>query len=445
MTNYDKWRLFTSGLVSPDNYIDFGFYYLIGAALQRRVWLGAAHAPIFPNSYAILVGEPAIGKGLVIKPVASILRYHHLPDPTLKQANPNVSAEEAVQESVTAAENFNRATDGGKLKEKPLLIPVAADATTYEALVRALSKSLRHINYRAYDEKLMRDIVKVYTHSSMCFCLEEISSLFKQRAVEVVHFLLQTYDCGDYEYDTKTQGKDKVQRCCVNLFGGTTPAFLRKIFDDSLLTEGFASRTWFIFATENRFTRFFVPPLTPEQTKAYFEIIEWVEKLTHLYGQVQISEETNEFLESWLKESMVSRPNTNPKLNPYYGRKNQHIAKLAMALHFGENLDMFIPQATFEKAIEILASEEKNMHFALGIDNANPLAEPMRKIIAFIRQTGPKTFKELYAEFYEALPEAEKSLQNIISHAKALNKIVAREEIINGTKVIKYCVISTKE
>src|ERR1039457_7010245 len=58
MTNKEKWLSYTSGLSSPQNYIDWGYRYLIGASLQRRVWIGSPYGdpseeyqPCFPNSY----------------------------------------------------------------------------------------------------------------------------------------------------------------------------------------------------------------------------------------------------------------------------------------------------------------------------------------------------------------------------------------------------------
>ena len=81
LTNFEKWRLYTDGLISPDNFIDFGWYFLISAALQRRVWTGPDHQRLYPNIYVIPVAEPGIGKGLVIKQVAELLKFHKLPDP----------------------------------------------------------------------------------------------------------------------------------------------------------------------------------------------------------------------------------------------------------------------------------------------------------------------------------------------------------------------------
>lgn len=439
LTNFEKWRSYMSGITSPDCYINWGWHYLIAASLQRRVWMGPNHERLFPNMYVILVGEPAVGKGRVTRPINEILRYHKLENPSSEKPTPksDMSKEDKATIDALIEANFADGTKGEEKKnkrifEKPLLIPVGASATTWEALVNALANSLRRINYSEYDERIQKNVIKIYTHSSLCFCLEEISSMFRKKTEEVARFLLQTYDCGDYEYDTKTPGlKDYVKKCCLNLLGGTTPGFMQELFNDRLLTEGFASRCFFIFAARNRFDKMFGTDLTDEQKQHYEDILLHVKKLTSLYGRVQFSEESKAFLEEWWKESQQTRPNTSYKLNYYYGRKNIHVQKLAMALHFGESTELFIKHETFLRALEILAVEEKKMHLALGIDSNNPLNLPAQKIHKYlVHYSQAFTAKELLVEFWGILPgrpSARENLETVLEHLYISGKITRRE------------------
>lgn len=450
MTNFERWQSFMSGFVSPQNYIDFGFYSMIGAALQRRVWIGPDHSRCFPNDYIILVGEAGIGKGLVIKKVAEFIKHHTMSKPGEKKPeNTTTQTDQDMlriieQEDYEYAEKLaNKKADDSAPRtfEKPLLFPVAADATTYEALVRAMSRSIRRINYlkeQANGEKKM----EIYTHSSLYFCLEEISSLFRKRTEDIVHFLLQAYDCGDYEYDTKTQGKDRIRKCCLSLFGGTTPSFMQSTFTEQLFDEGFSSRTKFIYAQRNRKTSLFIPDLSSEQLRHKQEILVHLQKLSSLYGRVHVDDLTLAWLENWWRETNTNgRPNRNIKLNPYYARKNVHLFKLAMAVHFGDSLEMHIPKATFEKALDILANEERNMHLALGLDKANPLATPAKRIHKYIEATGPKTRKELLAEFWSSLPKGANDLDEILEYLLQQNKLRTVEKRNGEIVQVKYDLI----
>lgn len=424
LSNFERWRLYTQGFISPDIYIDFSFYYLISACLQRRIWIGPTHSPLYPNLYIILVGEPGIGKGLVIKQISNILQFHKLRNPREDSNLGNGSADKELVKAIAEADydealqKIRGESKSNKAKEieKPLLYPVAAEASTYEALVNSLANSIRRINYKHFDEKQQKEVTLPYAHSSMCFCLEEISSLFRKKTEDLVNFLIQTYDCGDYTYETKTKGKDRIKRCCLSFFGGTTPGFMQSTFDDRLLTEGFASRTFFLYAASNRKTAVRIPDLSNEQVAAYYHILSHVEKLSLLHGRVQVSEKIWEFLEDWWKNASQKRVNTNPRLNPYYSRKPVHVQKLAVAIHFAESTDMEIGMWAFERAITMLDYAEKYMHMALGLDNNNPLAKPMAKIQKFLQQLGPKTRKQLAAEFWTALPKGLEDLDNILQH-----------------------------
>lgn len=441
MTNFEKWKSITEGLPSPDNFVEWGWYSLIASALQRRVWLGPSHLPCYPNLYTILVAPPGVGKGLVIKQVAEMLKMHKLDLTSYNQdAAKDVQDKEmlailAEKEVETAQKSEINGMQSTKVPEKSLLIPVAANATTYEALVGAMASSYRRINYTAFSDKLQRDKMEIYGHSSLAFCLEEIASLFRKRTEDLVNFCLEAYDCGDYEYDTRTRGKDRIRRCCLNIFGGTTPDFMQSTFDDRLLNQGFSSRTHFIFANKNRKNVFWIPSLTKEQLEYKYQLSIHIKSLTKLYGNIKISTETEKFLiEWWDKEQndTTKRSNTSPKLVPYYARKNIHIMKLAIAIHFGESTDMFIGQEVFEQAIEVSRLEEKSMHLALNLDGANPLFKTSKKIEQFLRTSGAKTLHEILTVFYSDV--SVKELEQILFDLVSLDKIGKGAEEDEHTK-----------
>ena len=440
------------GCISPDNYINFGFHYLIAAALQRRVWFGPDHMRLYPNIYVVLVGNPGVGKGLVIMPLASLLKYHKLPDPgtlakqfekaaqtdTDKQVA-QIMADSDVQHAQKEHDRYN-----GKDKpifEKPLLFPVAADATTYEALVTAMAKAIRGRTYVKEDPNTGKNIMGTYLHSSLCFCLEEISSLFRRHTEDLVNFLIKCYDCGDYEKDTKTQGKDRVRRPCLNFFGGTTPDFMQSVFSDSLLTQGFSSRTFFVFASKNRKEDFWIPELNSEQRECERNLLEHIEKLSHLYGEIRIGKEARDFLTEWWPNEGQKRSNSSLKLDAYYGRKNIHVRKIAAAIHFANSLEMEISLEEFKCAINLLETEERTMHLGLGLDNKNPLAKPARLVERYLQLSGRKTFKELLAEFWSKLPNPPKdNLEMIVEHLETGRKISRIKDIhpISKAQVIYF-------
>ena len=434
-SNFAKWRLYTDGLISPNNFIDFGFYYLISAALQRRVWTGPEHAKLYPNIYPILVGDPGIGKGLVIKQVFKFLTYHKLKNPrehnTIDKDCPDKDFVKAVQEA-----DYDRAVTVANLGtkkqhdiEKPLLFPAAdSDTATFERLVEHWASSIRRINYKFHDEKTQKTVMIPYAHSSLAFCLEEMGTLFAKNTDKIVNLFIKGYDCGDYNYETKTKDKDRVKNCCLNFIAGTNPSFIQSAFDDRLFDEGFASRVFFIFGAKNRKVALQIPDLTPEQTQAKADILTHMEKLSHLYGRVEIEPNTWLWLEEWWRGAQMKRSNNNIRLNSYYARKNIHVFKLAMAIHFSDSLELHMGLSPFQEAICRLDDEEKTMHLALGHETGNPLAKPLRKVIKYIECFGPQTRKQLIAEFWSALPNKAEDMDSILEHLLAQEIVEQYEE-----------------
>lgn len=433
MSNFEKWRVYTDGLASPDSFINFSFYYLISAALQRRVWLPPAHKPIFCNLYGALITPPGIGKGLILGEVAKFLKYHKRENP-MQQKNDGAMTVDRQVEQATAYADYLEATSNPNVRhpsdhkprssyktpEEPLLaLPMAADATTYEALVTATSRALRRKNYTVFDPVLQRNVINIYTHSSIAFCLEEMSSLFKRKAEDALTFLNQAFDCGDYRKETKTQGIDKIQRCCMCFLGGATFDFMRRMCKDEIINEGFTSRSIFVCEFKERKIVTFIPELTPLQLQYEKDLLAHIKLLINLYGQVEIDDDAKEFLEKWHRESQANRPNINPKLLHYHSRKKIHLMKLAAAVHFGESTELRITLHDVKVALAFIDSIEKNMHLAIVSEGKNPYHKLSQNITQFLMEQ-PRSLNELRAFFWDDLPNNDpyealsKTLQHLV-------------------------------
>ena len=306
--------------------------------------------------------------------------------------------------------------------------PVAADAVTYEALVQSMSFCLRRINY-LHTEPDGKQRMKIYSHSSQCFCLEEIASLFRKHQNDLVNFLIQAYDCGEsYEYRTKTAGRDRILRICVNFLGGTTPDFMQETFDDALVNQGYSSRTFYIYGHKNRKSVFFRPELTEAQRGYRKELAAHIKALTKLYGQIRLDQETFTYLEKW-KEQFDNKPELrkakSPKMKAFWARMNIHAMKVAMAKHFSESLEMYIPLDTFKWAIQFIEDESPNMQMALTVGGDNPLAKASSKVLEYLQRVGKKNFKELLTEFWEKLRKTE--LEEVLNYLQQTDQVCCRQ------------------
>ena len=451
MTNFEKWLAYTDGLSSPNNFIEFGWIYTIAACLQRRVWIGNADLKglpaedncLFPNMQVILVGEPGVGKGLVIKSVSSLVKHWQRKDKNKDDFMPDLAAltelsqqaqivQESANEKATQDEYQGKVGKHGGEIRQPLLFPVAADATTFEALVEAVSESITHINYVKHKEDGTKALGH-YGHCSLCFLLPELSSLLRKRTNDTVNYLLGLYDCPlDFEYRTKNSGRDRVRRGCINLLAGTTPGFIQSTFDDSLLDEGFTSRTFFIYAAKNRKNQAFIPILTAEQLEHKQSLLKHIKKLSGLYGPITLGEGVVEFIQEWwnkVETDKSLRPNKSLKLIPYYARKNIHLLKVAMAIHFGESTDMTLPLSAVMRALAILDKEELFMDKAIVI-HTNETTKLMAKVLETLK-SGKKDYVALLCDChgsYKTRKELDDTLDLLVTMEQIKTKSETNEE-----------------
>jgi len=402
-------------ITSPDSFIDFGFYSMISAALQRKVWRGDLHRnPLFPNMYIGFVAPAACGKGRVITTVDKLLRSLKLKDSVDKDLMHNEESE--IEEKQTTK----------KQKESPLLIPMGPDTVTFEKIILVMAKSIRGSFYQNGEAKK-----SFYPQSSMYICLDEMSSMFRKHTEDIITFLLKTYDCQDYRNDTISRGTDYIKNCCLNLLFGTTPEFIKTIFDDELIAQGFSSRVCFLSEQFPRSYRLAPPEYDEQQIKDYNDIVLHVKNLAALCGEVKFTKEADEFLEHWWKtDAQTKRINNNPKLSPYYGRKNILVQKMAMVIHFMDNTSMEVNLEECLTALKVLEYAEKRMHQAVMLDNRNPLVRVTESIVEYLKMNGASTRADILIEFHAALPEGLKSYDEIIKYLSATNRI----KVVEGNK-----------
>lgn len=441
-TLLDKWLLRMRDVPSPEHFKIIGFYYMIAAALQRRVWLGPPTMPMFPNMYVVICGETGVGKGNVIKPISHILKYHKLEGPEAAAAkSPDIvridetiakhkaaGADESViatllqsREALLLAQtDSNEAHDPKKkLPKERYLIPVAPESTTFEALVQLNGSTVSKINVAPCEMAP----TGFYAHHSMCFCLEEMSSLVRKKQEGVIQYLLCAYDCGDYDYKTKHQGEDRVRKCCVSLLAGTTPAFMKSSMSEGMLTEGFASRTLFTYGARV-IKKFDIPPLTDEQKLAERDIIDRIKILGNKFGQVVYTPDALARLEQYYAtEYERDFAACKDIIKDYYARKDSHIRKLSMAMHFADNDTYEIEIDIVERVLIFLRELEVTMHHALHFAGRNPLGALYEKIAKWIgKQSVAVSMVEIAYHFIEEMTP--KEVEEAVVFLLAIDRLV---------------------
>jgi len=351
MTNCEKWQFYLKDISSPDIYIRWSYYFIVSTCLARRVWLskGDSEYNIYPNLYLILVAPPGIGKTLPSSSAVDLLK--------------------SLSKSYTDAE--------GKPAIKQV-IRVSPDTCTLESLYQHVAKATE-----AFKDP---ETKKLQAHASLCVCIpNELGLLLKDKyAKDVVRFLNTGYDCKSFERTTKHQGNDILQNMCLNFAGCCTVDDIADFVKNGIISTGFSSRAFFIFADTKRDESVFISQ-NAEQKKAREELRQYGLQLASQVGRVELSPEAFAFIDDWNRnQKSAQRANSHPILSEYYGRKKIHVLKMSIVCHYAEKLNNVIDLDDVKLAMAELALIERDMHKAFGVMSINPIYNVATEIVRFI-------------------------------------------------------------
>lgn len=282
----------------------------IAAALQRKCYVPWGTLTFYPNLYVVLVGPPGrTRKGTAMGPALDLL--HELD------------------------------------------LPLAAEATTREALIRSL--------FDARDNTVDPVTGESYTHSSLTIFSGELTVFLGYQNHQLMADMSDWYDCRKkWTYNTKTQGSDDIRGVWVNLLGATTPELIRSTLPMDAIGGGLTSRI--IFVNEDQKGKIEPAPfLSNEQMEIKRKLIYDLEQIYMLKGNFKV---TTDFLERWCE--WYTDQERNPPFNDqffdgYLSRRANHMMKLSMIISAARRNSMEICQQDFEDALLTLQQTEVKM------------------------------------------------------------------------------------
>lgn len=256
------------------------------------------------------------------------------------------------------------------------LIKVAPSSLTLEQLYRYLSlnNTLFSLDpkYHSPDQK-GKPITKYLSSPLAFFATEELGTLFQSNTPDLVRFITEGYDCGDFHRDTKTQGVDFIKNMCLMLLGCATPDWVTEVSKNGILKQGLAARTVFVWGDKKRHIRRKYE-FSADQLKELNIVKQHLKSLTKVYGPLKETPEAEEWFTKWYEGGgETNRINKDRRLIDYYARKKVHMTKLGMCMKFADRTDLTIQLEDYQNALALLAETEKDMHMALlGTSSDNP-------------------------------------------------------------------------
>ncbi len=286
----------------------------ISAVLGKKVKLQSGRLNIFPNLYVVLVGTPGLRKSQAIRYGSNLI--------------------------------------------KPLEIPISADSTTREMLIKDLAAST---------DIAVSPEGEDFPHSSLTILSNEFESFLGQKSDNAKMLVLLT-DLFDYEglwsYRTKNAGVFSVADPCLNILAATTPSSISDSLPIGAIGGGLTSRMIFAYARKNKARK-----AIPEDPPA-----ELVESLIHdlssigkIVGTYHYSAEARSKFIDWY-ESYNSNNNVCKDIlfAGWYTRYHLFVQKIAILCAASESSDLILHWRHFQRAIGYLVPIEEGMSGAFS-------------------------------------------------------------------------------
>lgn len=342
----------------------------LGAWIGRDAYFKHMDFKLYPNIYAMLLGDSGARKSTAIKQFNKIL----------KQAG---------------YKNFV----AQKTSKEQFLIDLAESNLDH-------SENLTDAIFGDHDDFL--DDSRV---SNMFAAPDEFNELFANNILEFVSMLGTLWDFdGVFENKVKNSKSVRIPNPCISLIGGNTPSTLYNTFPSEVIGQGFFSRVLFIHG-ERSDKKIAFPLGIKDSCKE--ELVNSLHKIREgLCGELETSPEALELLE----EIYLSWPGIDDQRFGSYGtRRFTHLLKL-LVIHTVADYGNRIEAIHVLRANTILSAAERLMPTALGEFGKASNSDVVHKLMTILYEaTEPMKFTELW-----------KKLQG------DMNKVSELQEMVHG-------------
>ena len=328
----------------------------VASAMQRKCYLKWGTLTFYPNMYIVLVAPSGkCRKGTTMDPSRELLNT--------------------------------------------LAIPMAAEATTREALIRAL----REANSTSFDPNTGDQ----HFHSSLSIHSKELTVFLGYDNKQLMMDLTDWFDCHSrWVYRTKTQGDDDIIGVWVNLIGATTPELIQSAMPPDAIGGGLTSRIIFVY--ESRKYKTAIYP-TPGDADLQHKIISDLERIHLMAGQFKVTDEFIDIWSEWYPAQELDPPQLGPNLSGYLERRPAHIMKLSMILSAAKSGDLIMTGEDISKAIKILQATESRMPQVFSGVGKSQIISILPRIMSYLAEvknvTKPKLMERFIADIDDFMLE----------------------------------------
>ena len=314
---------------SPRHFWLWSGLFILGSALQRRVWLPFGRDPVYPNLFVMVVAPPGWSrKGAPVGFAKDILEDVGLPvgidSPTKRHLTKRLAA-------LSETEQFFY--NGFKRPQAPLAL---------------ISKELS--SFLAVDPKGM---------------IEAITDLYDNHK--------------KWDYGTSGKGEDVLRNLCVSCLFATTPDWIARNLPEEAIGGGFTSR-FVLVSGVDRYKEVSIPPPPPEELYKKLKID--LEMVAHLTGEFEWGEGAREAYDAWYPTIKPWADSVgDDRLYSSFSRVHVQVIKIAMCLHVAQKNNLILERKDIERAIKLVKGVFATASEAFSSHGRSPIAIILDKII----------------------------------------------------------------
>ena len=326
---------YTDGHESPTEFHFWNAVAIVGATIQRKMWVDKGYYKVYPNHYVVLVSPPGACRRSVSTNIAMRI---------LRQSQQAF----VISEKVT---------------------PEGLVATLEQTGVKLESTSRVVVNCTAI----------IHAPELSVF-------LGRQQYNEGMIALLTTlYDSPDeWTYITRTKGEITLRNVSLSLLGTTAPDWLAEAIPQIAFGGGFLSRI--IFVGREATDRIFPIPAKPDAALGE-DLVRRLAGIGQSTGGYRFSERAVPWYDKWYRANR--RPAIEDlRLSGYYERKQDHLLRLALVMNAATRADFELRVEDLEQALAVLDYLEPQLPSTFRNIEATPTGRQHQRVLQFIERSG---------------------------------------------------------
>lgn len=390
------YRSYTSHTTIPRIYNEFAAILAISSVLARSCWIDRGYYKVFPNLYAMLIGDPGTGKGTACDILQGVLQ-----DAGYTRFGPNRSTKEKFLVDLQDGFDVDTESSGERV----------------DSLIDDFFKS--EISSSRGSSGITSDVF---------ILAEEMSDFFGTDNLEFITLLTALWSYkGTYKQRIKTGRSVHIPNPCINIFAGATHDSFQQTFPSRLLGTGFLARFILIYGSIPADSEIAFPE-SPVVT-AQGELGKILARIKHnTLGQIEIQDAEKLVFSEVLK--YYSGPQ-DARFKHYKTRRFVQLLKIAISFA-ASNLRTRIIQEDILNANTLLYMTEQEMGKALGEFGKSKNSEVANKIMQALYATiKPLNTLEIF-----------KLVSNDLSKIQELNDIMTN---LQGAEKVRFVTFGTKQ